>query len=125
MAFVYSKGYLIFSFLIKAVVFIVTAAYQARAKIILLDLVPSFCDGSLSLSFFLLLYKMGRADNLCAGIEDDPYDDVMLQEYLTHYPEFSPPIDLIPSDEHEERLDIAVTYKSISKGPKRVALHYC
>ena len=63
MAFVYSKGYLIFSFLIKAVVFIVTAAYQASAKINLLDLVPSFCDGSLSLSFFLLLYKMGRADN--------------------------------------------------------------
>ena len=75
--------------------------------------------------FFFFFTKWDEPITTCAGIEDDPYDDVMLQEYLTHYPEFSPPIDLIPSDEHEERLDIAVTYKSISKGPKRVALHYC
>lgn len=57
---------------------------------------------------------MERADVLRADIEDyiannstRPRDDPTLREHLRHCPEFSPPVDLIPSDELEQLLDIA------------------
>ena len=57
---------------------------------------------------------MERADVLRADIEEyiathptRPRDVPTLRGHLKHYPEFSPPADLIPSDELEQRLDIA------------------
>ena len=72
------------------------------------DLVSSLCDQHLYSCYEMAPSDLRAAFELyiaCKPIR--PRDNTTLLSYLAEYPDFLPPVDLVPSDELEQRLEIA------------------